>query len=137
MLRRSLAPRSSAHAPAQARDIYYPGWLAGEWNTRSATVSVEAPAGVALFGGNASLARARAEVDGPPLEYRARWVAVAPCGGGVGAVAPGGGALDPLAAADMGDAAAAACTADRAAGGGGTTVADRGYNVAQARSLRP
>ena len=54
--------------------MYYPSWFEGEWSTVSAATDVLAPAGVPLFGGNASFARAKAEIAAPPLSYRSRWV---------------------------------------------------------------
>ena len=54
--------------------MYYPAWFEGEWSTVSAATDVLAPAGVPLFGGNASFARAKAEIEAPPLSYRSRWV---------------------------------------------------------------
>jgi len=38
----------------ESPDVYYPSWFNGVWATESTTLSVEAPAGIPLFGGNRS-----------------------------------------------------------------------------------
>jgi hypothetical protein len=53
-------------------DVTYPWWFNGVWETRSTTVSVEAPAGVALFGGNRSYQIAEDDV-GSTISYDTRF----------------------------------------------------------------
>ena len=43
-------------------DIFYPSWFSGTWRVRSLTTGVEAPCGVALFGGNATFQSAQQEI---------------------------------------------------------------------------
>ena len=57
-----------------APDVYYPEVFAGTWRVTSRATEVLAPLGAPLFGGNASLAAARAELDAKPVTYEARWV---------------------------------------------------------------
>ena len=40
----------------ESRDLYYPRYFAGSWDALSTMVSVDAPCGVGLFGGDAALA---------------------------------------------------------------------------------
>ena len=54
-------------------DVAYPAEYAGLWKSESSTVSVEAPSGVAMFGGNQTFAAAQAEVNTPPLVYSTRF----------------------------------------------------------------
>eukprot|EP00568_Trieres_chinensis_P007800 CAMPEP_0183303090 /NCGR_PEP_ID=MMETSP0160_2-20130417/8656_1 /TAXON_ID=2839 ORGANISM="Odontella Sinensis, Strain Grunow 1884" /NCGR_SAMPLE_ID=MMETSP0160_2 /ASSEMBLY_ACC=CAM_ASM_000250 /LENGTH=400 /DNA_ID=CAMNT_0025465949 /DNA_START=73 /DNA_END=1275 /DNA_ORIENTATION=- len=56
-------------------DVTYPDWFMGVWDVRSVCTEVQAPCGPQLFGGNATLSAARAEV-GPSgaLGYRSRFV---------------------------------------------------------------
>ena len=56
----------------EAPDVYYPPWFDGEWTCSSTTVSVEAPAGVGLFGGNRTFTAAREDV-GQTLVYKTRF----------------------------------------------------------------
>ena len=59
----------------ESQDIFYPEFFRGVWDVSSVTTNVEAPCGIALFGGNATYDAAMAEV-GPQseLNYRARFV---------------------------------------------------------------
>lgn len=54
-------------------DIFYPEYFNGVWTVSSQTTSVEAPCGLALFGGNTTFTNAQKEV-GTSLLYRARFV---------------------------------------------------------------
>ena len=54
-------------------DIFYPSWFSGSWQVKSVTKSVEAPCGIALFGGNATFQNAQKEV-GTDLRYESRFV---------------------------------------------------------------
>eukprot|EP00527_Entomoneis_sp_CCMP2396_P008819 CAMPEP_0198143344 /NCGR_PEP_ID=MMETSP1443-20131203/6583_1 /TAXON_ID=186043 /ORGANISM="Entomoneis sp., Strain CCMP2396" /LENGTH=255 /DNA_ID=CAMNT_0043806567 /DNA_START=333 /DNA_END=1097 /DNA_ORIENTATION=+ len=54
-------------------DVFYPSWFAGTWKVNSVTKSVEAPCGVALFGGNATFQKAQSEV-GTELVYDSRFL---------------------------------------------------------------
>jgi hypothetical protein len=57
----------------EGTDVFYPTWFAGTWNVKSKTEDVQAPAGISLFGGNATYASARKEV-GSTLEYSSRFL---------------------------------------------------------------
>ena len=57
----------------EGTDVFYPSWFNGAWNVRSETVSIEAPCGVALFGGNATYNAALADV-GNVLQYQSRFL---------------------------------------------------------------
>lgn len=54
-------------------DIFYPSWFAGTWNVASTTSDVQAPCGVALFGGNRTWAAAQSEI-GQTLSYASRFL---------------------------------------------------------------
>ncbi|CAB9516923.1 expressed unknown protein [Seminavis robusta] len=54
-------------------DIIYPSWFQGTWQISSRTTDVQAPCGAALFGGNATLERAKNEI-GTTLQYDARFI---------------------------------------------------------------
>lgn len=57
----------------ESADIVYPSWFKGSWKVSSKTVDVQAPCGVALFGGNSTYERARDEI-GTSLTYECRFV---------------------------------------------------------------
>ena len=48
-------------------------WLAGNWKVRSTTKDVQAPCGIALFGGNTTFNNARYDI-GSVLNYESRFV---------------------------------------------------------------
>lgn len=58
--------------PLLAPDIYYPVWFEGDWSAQSTAVDVVAPCGVALFGGQNALDRARRDI-GSTLDYDVRF----------------------------------------------------------------
>lgn len=60
----------------EGNDVYYPSWFEGKWKIQSACTSVEAPCGIALFGGNRTWATAQQELKDPPLVYEARFLRV-------------------------------------------------------------
>ena len=57
-----------------APDVYYPDFFEGTWRVTSKAIEVSAPCGAPLFGGKASLAAARAELEAAPVVYEARWI---------------------------------------------------------------
>ena len=57
----------------EGQDIYYPSWFAGTWKVASTTTDVQAPVGVALFGGNRTFGSAQREV-GTTLQYESRFI---------------------------------------------------------------
>lgn len=71
-----LASRINDNTPPsygmEGADIYYPTWFEGKWNVQSSCTAVEAPCGVALFGG--AWESARRELNDPPLVYEARFL---------------------------------------------------------------
>ena len=75
LLRRRVSERvaSMPDFGVESRDLYYPRYFAGSWDALSTTVSVDAPCGVGLFGGDAALARAREDV-GVKVSYGADWI---------------------------------------------------------------
>ena len=54
-------------------DIFYPAWFQGSWKVVSKTLDVQAPCGIALFGGNNTYERARNEI-GTSLKYDSRFI---------------------------------------------------------------
>jgi hypothetical protein len=59
----------------EGADVYYPTWFEGKWAVQSSLTSVEAPCGIALFGGNSTWETAqREQLQDPPLQYEARFV---------------------------------------------------------------
>lgn len=48
-------------------------WFAGTWNVKSETIDVQAPCGMALFGGNVTFANAKKEI-GTSLAYSTRFI---------------------------------------------------------------
>ena len=56
----------------ESPDVFYPDWFNGVWSTESTTLSVEAPAGIALFGGNRSYQAALDDV-GQSIQYETRF----------------------------------------------------------------
>jgi len=59
----------------EGSDVFYPSWLAGTWTVDSETTNVQAPCGVALFGGNATYASALNDI-GQTLRYSSRFLPV-------------------------------------------------------------
>jgi hypothetical protein len=57
----------------EGTDVFYPSWFNGVWNVRSQTVSVAAPQGIPLFGGNNTYNAALADV-GNVLQYQSRFL---------------------------------------------------------------
>jgi hypothetical protein len=57
----------------EGADIFYPAWFAGTWSVDSRCTKVQAPCGVALFGGNRTYASAQKEI-GTSLLYESRFV---------------------------------------------------------------
>jgi len=57
----------------EGTDIFYPKWFSGNWKTVSTTQSVEAPCGIALFGGNATYINAQKDI-GNVLKYDSRFL---------------------------------------------------------------
>jgi hypothetical protein len=57
----------------EGNDIFYPSYFNGVWDVLSTTKEVQAPCGIALFGGNNTYARAQKEVD-TALTYKCRFV---------------------------------------------------------------
>ncbi|KAL7561897.1 hypothetical protein ACA910_011050 [Epithemia clementina (nom. ined.)] len=57
----------------EGTDILYPAWFAGVWQVKSLTKRVEAPCGVALFGGNNTYQSAKEEI-GSLLSYESRFL---------------------------------------------------------------
>lgn len=57
----------------ETSDIFYPEWFRGSWRVVSETKDVQAPCGIALFGGNSTFSRAKAEI-GTFLKYESRFV---------------------------------------------------------------
>mmetsp|Transcript_8227 Transcript_8227/g.22827 ORF Transcript_8227/g.22827 Transcript_8227/m.22827 type:complete len:266 (-) Transcript_8227:1784-2581(-) len=57
-------------------DVFYPSWFAGTWKVNSATKRVEAPCGIALFGGNTTFQAAKTEI-GTSLLYESRFLKTA------------------------------------------------------------
>ncbi|GMI46445.1 hypothetical protein TrCOL_g920 [Triparma columacea] len=57
-------------------DLIYPDFLQGLWDVRSRTRSIDAPCGVALFGGEGLLKKATEEIDNSELDlvYSCRFV---------------------------------------------------------------
>jgi len=60
----------------ESNDIYYPVFFTGVWNVLSTTKEIQAPCGIALFGGNNTYTRAQKEIN-TALNYKARFVASA------------------------------------------------------------
>jgi len=56
-----------------AGDISFPSYFTGVWNTLSTTSSIQAPCGIALFGGNATYTRAQNETN-TSITYRSRFL---------------------------------------------------------------
>ena len=56
----------------EASDVFYPEWSNGVWSTESTTLSIEAPAGIALFGGNRSLQLALDDIN-RTISYETRF----------------------------------------------------------------
>lgn len=87
----SLAERMDSHGVfpttygVEARDVYYPRWFLGTWLSDSTTESVEAPAGITLFGGNRTFQTAQADV-GKTLQYESRFRLAGGGGGGTALV---------------------------------------------------
>ena len=76
-LRRRVGQRVTSARPSyglDSGDVYYPDFFEGTWRTTSRAVAVEAPLGAQLFGGNASLSAARAELGAAPVVYESRFV---------------------------------------------------------------
>lgn len=61
-------------------DVIYPSWFSGTWNANSKTTDVQAPCGVALFGGNATFSTAQREI-GTSLLYTSRFVPIGDASG--------------------------------------------------------
>jgi len=57
----------------EGTDIFYPKWFAGNWKTASTTKSVEAPCGIALFGGNTTYTNGEQDI-GNVLNYDSRFL---------------------------------------------------------------
>jgi hypothetical protein len=57
----------------EGTDIFYPSWFAGTWKVSSKTQEVQAPLGVALFGGNVTYQTALQDI-GNVLKYESRFV---------------------------------------------------------------
>lgn len=57
----------------ESSDIFYPSWFTGNWKVESETKTVEAPAGVQLFGGNTTFNNAQNDV-GNVLKYECRFL---------------------------------------------------------------
>lgn len=57
-------------------DVYYPSWFDGKWQVESTTTDVQAPCGVALFGGNQTYTNARQEI-GSTMTYESRFLRAA------------------------------------------------------------
>lgn len=57
----------------EGTDIFYPSWFKGSWKVSSHTKEVQAPCGVALFGGNTTYQNAVQDV-GNVLKYESRFV---------------------------------------------------------------
>jgi hypothetical protein len=57
----------------EGTDIFYPSWFAGTWQVSSTTQDVQAPLGVALFGGNVTYQTAKQDV-GNVLTYQCRFI---------------------------------------------------------------
>jgi len=57
----------------EGSDIFYPKWFAGNWKTASTTKSVEAPCGIALFGGNTTYTNGQQDI-GNVLKYDSRFL---------------------------------------------------------------
>jgi len=57
----------------ESNDIIYPSYFTGVWDVTSTTKSIQAPCGIALFGGNSTYLKAKEEIN-TSLEYRARFV---------------------------------------------------------------
>ncbi len=72
-LRRRVGQKTLAQGSygLDAPDVYYPDFFEGTWRVTSRAVEVSAPCGAPLFGGNASLAAARAELEAAPVVYAA------------------------------------------------------------------
>lgn len=66
----------------ESDDIYYPIWLEGTWQVSSKGTGIIAPLGPELFGARGAYDRARATLDEPALEYRARFMRTAAPSGG-------------------------------------------------------
>ena len=61
----------------EGTDVFYPNWFAGVWNVESISTDVEAPCGIALFGGNRTFATALSEVGKTnALRYQSRFIPV-------------------------------------------------------------
>ena len=75
-LRRRVGQKTLAQGSygLDAPDVYYPDFFEGTWRVTSKAIEVSAPCGAPLFGGNASLAAARAELEAAPVVYEARWI---------------------------------------------------------------
>lgn len=58
----------------EGADVYYPSWFEGKWKIQSSCTSIEAPCGIALFGGNRTWENAQLELKDPPLVYEARFL---------------------------------------------------------------
>lgn len=57
----------------EGADVFYPAWFAGTWSVDSVCTEVQAPCGVALFGGNRTYAAAKKDI-GTSLLYESRFV---------------------------------------------------------------
>jgi hypothetical protein len=57
----------------EGADVFYPAWFAGTWSVDSVCTEVQAPCGVALFGGNRTYASAQKDI-GTSLLYESRFV---------------------------------------------------------------
>jgi hypothetical protein len=63
-------------------DVFYPAWFAGTWSVDSVSTSVEAPCGIALFGGNRTYEAALKEIGtNKSLLYESRFVAATTAAG--------------------------------------------------------
>ena len=56
----------------ETSDVFYPEWFNGVWSTESTTLSIEAPAGIALFGGNRSFQLALDDIN-RTISYETRF----------------------------------------------------------------
>lgn len=59
----------------EGTDVYYPSWFEGKWSVISTCMDVQAPCGVALFGGNRTYASAKREI-GLSTEYESRFLRI-------------------------------------------------------------
>lgn len=58
----------------EGSDIFYPSWFAGTWKVKSVGTDVQAPCGIALFGGNKTYEAAKNDI-GATLKYESRFLA--------------------------------------------------------------